>query len=684
MSKLFKIRLLAISVAFALLILFSWTSVAEDTAAQTFSDLAKQVQTAQQACKKLDGTYDPSCIAKLAKSYADLHSAASPAQPIDKSNPLASLAQAQLQEYQDIKSFIEKNALQLMNGSTTIPDALLQSAISPNAPAPVSALATAPASQAASAATSCNKAAETAELKDKTTLDNKIDVDGKYSGTSDAKGGYVRICVNDVLAPNMDKVPVQVGKDGNFDSGSAGLKVNLGDKVVAQAVTTDGKYGPTSNEVAVGTCSSTGTGDVAARPTLNPVKAGDTNVSGTLANAKQGTVRVCVDDREVATAQLAPNGIFATLLSSPLEQGQSVSAQQITTPAATLRATYALASAPIQVAAVGDSQYSFDFGRVRVNLTGGAILSQDQGQFSKTSTYLDLNTDSTWFMGDHSKQKTKEAYTGGAQLNTFFNVRLTALPATTCPQSTSGSGDNTGVCAAQSGSQSNLSVSTPKAALVAAGVYVPIYFRWSSWQSSDGHRQALYLAPIAKGGFQTLVQSAQSTNGTAGGATPPTTTTTPGGKTFFHFAEFGGRFGLYKFHDEHPSSVAPDQLLYLDIAGGSYENFPAVNSSGTIIGHPWRLSMEGRLMSPYQKIPVFIGFNSNTRPGHGPTSAPGDLRFLFGIHFDVGCLLQTLKVTNNAGSSSCDTGSNNPSPTPATTSPASTTPAASPKQQAGG
>ena len=247
----------------------------------------------------------------------------------------------------------------------------------------------------------------------------------------------------------------------------------------------------------------------------------------------------------------------------------------------------------------------------------------------------------------------------GIRVNALFNARLTALPTTACTQSTTGTGNNTGTCATDS--TASLSVSAPKAALIAAGVYFPIYFGWSSWKFDD-HRHALYFAPIAKGGFQTLVQSAQSSNGTASGTTPPVITTTPDGETFFHFAEFGSRFGLYKFHDED-LNVAPDQLLYLDVAAGSYENFPRVDpTTGMIAGHPWRLSLQGRFLIP--KLPVFLGFDSSTRPGRGVGIAPGDLRFLFGTSFDVGCLLQKVGVTNSKVAA-CDTTKPSATSTPA-------------------
>jgi hypothetical protein len=68
----------------------------------------------------------------LSSGYATLYRVASASLAIDDSNPLAGLAKNQLRKYDAIRSFIRDNALDLMNGSTAIPDYLLQAAISSN------------------------------------------------------------------------------------------------------------------------------------------------------------------------------------------------------------------------------------------------------------------------------------------------------------------------------------------------------------------------------------------------------------------------------------------------------------------------------------------------------------------------------------------------------------------------
>jgi len=454
-------------------------------------------------------------------------------------------------------------------------------------------------------------------------------------------------------------------------------------KVRVQLKLADGSYGYSSDEATVnaqptpGTVACTepsGTTSLL-KPVLKSIDPGiwvegnvpqtSTPTSGSQssapASAAQGTtakskvqIIICIDGQQAQTAGSttpASDQSFHIEVTSPkLQNGQRVTAQESIPGTAGVSAAFGPLSDAVTV---GASAASFDFGRVRIYLSAGAILSQDQGQFSKTSAYLDFDADSTWLMHTFPQKSGSTHPPRGLQINTLFDARLTALPATTCTAasgtSTSGAGTTSTSC--DTTTTVTPSLSTPKAALIAGGLYVPNYFGWSSWRfDEDGHRYALYFAPLAKGGFQTLVQSAQSSTGTASGTT--TSVTTIGGNTFFHFFEFGGRLGLYKFHDEH-KGVAPDQLMYLDIAAGRYQNFPSINTTtGAATGYPWRLGMEGRFMVP--KVPVFLGFNSNTKPGsHLVTNAPGDLRFLFGTSFDVGCLLQKVGVSN-PGIAACD------------------------------
>lgn len=485
---------------------------------------------------------------------------------------------------------------------------------------------------------------------------------------SDSTAKEVRICVNDLEVKDSDGNASQ-----QLTSATFGAKVSLkvGDKVVAQeVVTTAGvkTYGSLSNVVTVGKCSQAGTDAQGPPPTLDTMASAGDTVTGKLASPKGGTIRICVNDIAVVTAPVSSDGTFAAKLPTPVTQGQKVSAQQVMSDANAQPEKYGLASDP---QALPEDASAYSWGRVRAYLTGGAILSEDQGQFSKSSIYLDFDTDSAWYMGDHSEDQgnsadggkvpslhgsnkpTKRSYKAGLQVNSLFNVRLTALPATSsCPGTGANAVSASCVAGNTAGTDSSIFVTTPKAALISAGVYLPMYLGRTSW-TWDNHRHALYFAPIAKGGFQTLVQSTQN-----GSAVP----TTIDGDTFFHFFEVGGRFGLFRFHDHAGNRLAPDQIMYLDVTGGQFQNFPSVDSTNTIKGYPWRLAMEGRFIVP--KTPIFVGFNSNTFVGESRTDVRGDLRFLFGASIDVGCLMQKLGV-GGTGVAGCDSSGSTTKPSDA-------------------
>ena len=389
------------------------------------------------------------------------------------------------------------------------------------------------------------------------------------------------------------------------------------------------------------------------RPCIDQPHEGDTQVTGqVILDSGKKPKNTTVDVKVNSTSEGAPetvndDGTFSKTLKHALGQYDSIEAVQSGDKSGS--------TGTVQVTGPASTGSQFDFGRVRVIMSAGAIVSQDQGQFSKTSAYVDLNVDNTWFMGNPT---VKGFGTKGwhSQVNTGFGVRLTALPVAAC-NSSGTTGTSSSTCTASN----DTFVSTPKAALVLGSLYFPTYWRWSSWkrtEKSDSgndmeHRYALYMAPLVKGGMQTLLQTVQNaSNASSGTGTGAPSVTTPNGQTFFHFYAVGARLGLFKFHDHEQTSgqgsVAPDSLLYLDVGGGKYENFPKLNSQGQVVDHPWRLSMEGRFNLP--KLPIFLGFNSNTHVANNQ----GELRFLFGTSFDVGCLLKKLGV-NNGGIGSCDT-----------------------------
>ena len=192
-----------------------------------------------------------------------------------------------------------------------------------------------------------------------------VSTDGKnmatYSGTvPGATSGTVRICVNDL--PSGDAKTAAIGSDGTFSGGTNGFKVSAGDEVIAQTVSSDTppKYGPLSEAVPVGKCSSVETEASTTKPVLNPVITSSNSFSGTLPNARAGTeVRICVDDIQDATALVGDNGAFKGLFTKPPKAGAPVTAQKITPSSAGVPPTYGVLG-PEQK--VGGFRYSSLFG----------------------------------------------------------------------------------------------------------------------------------------------------------------------------------------------------------------------------------------------------------------------------------------------------------------------------------
>ncbi|HEV2298872.1 MAG TPA: hypothetical protein VGR72_10180 [Candidatus Acidoferrales bacterium] len=300
-------------------------------------------------------------------------------------------------------------------------------------------------------------------------------------------------------------------------------------------------------------------------------------------------------------------------------------------------------------ASPGVGQYNL--GPTRAFFSAGVILSQDNNQFQNSAVFLSLNVDNMWLRS--SSWDTDGVGLRPKQANTFFDARLTTAPVASCTQNSTATG-----CVTSSSGLIDTFNASKKSALISGGLYLPYYGKVYADPDDPNHGYVLFLAPLVKGGFQTLVDSAQSTTGAPGGA--QTTVTTLNNQTFFHFFGVGARLGLYRIHKEKGQRIPPDPQIYLDIVGGKYENFPKTNpSTGAILDHPWRLGMEGRFRIP--RVPfLMIGFDSNTRTGNSLGSSKGDLRFLFGTSFDIGCVFQKFLNTSVTQVQGCDNGKDEP------------------------
>ncbi len=206
------------------------------------------------------------------------------------------------------------------------------------------------------------------------------------SGTvpASAKGTSVRVCVNDL----------QVGQPQAVDSTTTtptfkitGVKLSAGQIVTAQVVNGTSPpftYGPLSAEVSVGPCSAVGSAQSGSLPTLNKVTDGDKTVTGTLANADSGTVRICENDAEIATAPVAADGTFSATLSAgtAFKQGDSVTAQQIASAPGTFPKSYGLVSAPATEVAASANPAD--------NTAAGLDLTKGNTLFTRSAVALQI------------------------------------------------------------------------------------------------------------------------------------------------------------------------------------------------------------------------------------------------------------------------------------------------------
>jgi hypothetical protein len=327
---------------------------------------------------------------------------------------------------------------------------------------------------------------------------------------------------------------------------------------------------------------------------------------------------------------------------------------------------------------VADVVVPGDWGRVKGYFTSGILLSQNQNSFSQSSLFMGFNLDKTWRMPGYYHQVRK---TSGATrmshwpgINTFFDVRLTSIPVSACNLPNGASGSNSGSCASPSPTPTpaaatvhqQAAAATPsptpldtflsqrKTARLTVGTYFP--FTITSW-TYNKTPNALFIAPLAKVGFDTpagdltQVQSS-STNTTTGTTTntSATTVTAVNQTSFYNFYGYGGRIGHYALTSSR--NEAPELVSYLDVIFGRFSNLESLINpeTGALPDHPakrirlYRLALEGVLKVP--STPMIIGFSANVGQeslGLGPNTivqrAGDDLRFLFGVRFDAAKLM---------------------------------------------
>jgi len=324
----------------------------------------------------------------------------------------------------------------------------------------------------------------------------------------------------------------------------------------------------------------------------------------------------------------------------------------------------------------------YDWGRVRAYFMGGVVMSKENSDFSKNDIFLDFTADKNIFAS--GKRKFFKDF------NSFFNARMTSIPVSQPEGAAEDTDDdeedeepcNTPDCA-------NF-ISSRKAVLLQGGFYLPIYGKHTSWlrkvpvesvsetsrdsarieRSYNYERNAIFFAPLVKGGISTI--------------TGDRLTATSEGRQFdgddvFNFYSFGFMLGHYRvptrrvrcestgknragrneyeedcyrtrdastaYRYVRNTSLAPELISWLTFTTGRWESFNIDVPTGetdaegdpiTTRQRPWRYEVLGRMKVP--SAPFIVGFDGNFGKG------PDDLRFIFGMRFDIGKLFHALRV----------------------------------------
>jgi hypothetical protein len=274
-------------------------------------------------------------------------------------------------------------------------------------------------------------------------------------------------------------------------------------------------------------------------------------------------------------------------------------------------------------------------------------------------------------------------------VTSYFETRLTSIPVvsngtnTSCTTATgttgsssSGSGttqsstaaagcSTTGGSTGSSGTSGSTTASfltSQQTANVGVGVYLP--FLLSRWTYKNTPN-ALFIAPIAKVGFNTITAATSQT------VVLPSNGGT-GTQTFdqiYNFYDYGFRVGHMGL--TNTTQVAPELYSYIDFALGRFSNLESLichlpfQKGGVVAGNGcaiygsqytldsrkrlYRVDIEGLLKIPDTLF--YVGLNANIGQRQvmaeklDPNfTAPNDLRFLFGTKFDIAQLFARLGV----------------------------------------
>lgn len=299
-----------------------------------------------------------------------------------------------------------------------------------------------------------------------------------------------------------------------------------------------------------------------------------------------------------------------------------------------------------------------DWGRVKALFMIGALFSNQNQSFSQSNLFASFDLDKAWSLPcNYGYAETAAGYlpypgdpcSVHPGLNTFFETRLTAIPV-----SSNTATDSKASQPPPAPNDFNSFLSNKKSARFAFGLYAP--FMLTRWTHDEGP-QALYIAPLAKAGFDTITDSTSITATTTSGDT--TTSTTEQVPRLYNFFGGGVRIGHYKLHNNE--NEGPDHISHLDVMLAKFSNFESKVDNcpqgfTTCRARLWRLSFEGLLQIPTpDNLPLYIGLGANIGQkvfGAGHVVPGGDagddLRFFFGTRLDLGSLVTKLKGSSGS------------------------------------
>jgi hypothetical protein len=376
-------------------------------------------------------------------------------------------------------------------------------------------------------------------------------------------------------------------------------------------------------------------------------------------NAAAGAPGALLSIKSGATITANNDGTFSIPLAEPLREGEVITVTESLSGRAGA-APSSQTSVPVAVVVTGD------WGRVKAYFVSGILISQNQNSFSQSSLYLEFNLDKTWRLPGYYHQDDSGKWSRWPGLNTFFDVRLTSIPVTACATSTPSSGTSGGNQQSSCTTSANGNAATPlntfissqKTARLATGIYFP--WTITGWTYKN-NPQALFIAPLAKVGFDTPAGSLSQVQPAA--TTNTSTTVSNSGDVvavnptnFYTFYGWGGRIGHYALTSHTDRSTAPELISYLDVVVGRFSNLETLvqpnglNIPPTVRQRLLRIQVEGLLKVP--STPLFVGMSANVGQesvsvGKGSIvqRAGDDLRFLFGVRFDVAKLLSKVTAT---------------------------------------